>query len=386
MKSKRDSSVPYITLIIILCTGILSGCFGITKSRTDTEDVRQLYLNKRFSISDLKHGKFTYLQPFVSINQETKRSLFLQVLMDVTEDELTSSTEYVLHPNSAINKINQDNLSEIYMELWNEYEETGILKRHLLKRLGKSLGVKYVLVPIVIDLRETSQDRLTISGFSVSRSSITTLRYQLQVWNSNSGAILWEGYSDLTMVREDIRSDPVELKQTIKRGWQLTLTLLKNEKKISPGRVQTIDQSSTETRQNETSTVTSANASIKSTPISDTPNHSSTTVSERNSEQLDSEGFDPMSYQDLPNLDQLDEFFTIQVQSDTTPRRARRLSEQLQKLGHPATVRQTTIDEQHWYRVRIGVFRTRSRADSYALKMKNEGDINSYWISKVLLN
>lgn len=74
----------------------------------------------------------------------------------------------------------------------------------------ESLSLKIPQEPII------SGDRTRVR---LAKTSWANARYQLQIWDGQSGRIVWEGISDLTLAQEVIREQPVRFEDIIQETW-----------------------------------------------------------------------------------------------------------------------------------------------------------------------
>ena len=81
--------------------------------------------------------------------------------------------------------------------------------------------------------------------------------------------------------------------------------------------------------------------------------------------------------------EELDLFYTIQAASSQQRENAQRAREEFREMGHSVEVREATINDESWFRVRVGEFPTRRDAREYAEQMVEDGELNDYWISQV---
>ncbi|MGM0381854.1 MAG: SPOR domain-containing protein, partial [bacterium] len=86
---------------------------------------------------------------------------------------------------------------------------------------------------------------------------------------------------------------------------------------------------------------------------------------------------------DTSDEEELEIFYTIQAASSKKRENAERAREEYRGMGHSAAVREASINDQKWYRVRVGEFPTRRDARQYAEQMVEDGELNDYWISQV---
>lgn len=75
--------------------------------------------------------------------------------------------------------------------------------------------------------------------------------------------------------------------------------------------------------------------------------------------------------------------FTIQVFSSQSEDRAKKSLNNLTEDGYKVTLTETTINGNQWYRVRLGKFPTKNKAEARADLLVEEGVIEDYWISQL---
>jgi hypothetical protein len=114
-------------------------------------------------------------------------------LADVTPPIRVSSA------HDTTNRLNEQGLAGEYAELMAGFTRSSILDRDRLRRIGSALGARYVLLPGVAELDRNLVDKFEIAGFKVLRNQVTTLRLWLQLWEVESGRIVWESVGEVTV-------------------------------------------------------------------------------------------------------------------------------------------------------------------------------------------
>ena len=96
----------------------------------------------------------------------------------------------------------------------------GILEREPLQRIGSALSSRYVLLPGLAEFNQVIIDRLSIYGWNIIQSRVTTLRLWLQLWETQTGKILWESSGEVTMATKLLRSEQtVPLDEIAQKLW-----------------------------------------------------------------------------------------------------------------------------------------------------------------------
>ena len=117
----------------------------------------------------------------------------------------------VVSAQEAASRINKQGLATEYARMRVEYEHSDILNRDLLRKIGGATGARYVFQPRVSAFTQTMTHRWSIPIFSVrlveTRSSI--MRLSLQLWDVETGELLWASVAEGTMQNEALSQDPV---------------------------------------------------------------------------------------------------------------------------------------------------------------------------------
>ena len=94
-----------------------------------------------------------------------------------------------------------------------DYENTGILDRDTLRAIGEASGVRYLAKLNLGNFNQSSDKRLAIAGIRMFDTWRATIRVHLEVWDSQTGEIAWQGNDELVYAREGIKERPVTFRQ-----------------------------------------------------------------------------------------------------------------------------------------------------------------------------
>ena len=111
----------------------------------------------------------------------------------------------------TITRINQQGLAVEYTQMRVDAEQSHILARDPLKKLAAAVGVRYVFQPRLAAFTQLMTDRFTFPGFGVllSQTRSSNLRASLQLWNAETGELVWMSTAEGTMQSEAASKDPV---------------------------------------------------------------------------------------------------------------------------------------------------------------------------------
>jgi hypothetical protein len=102
----------------------------------------------------------------------------------------------------TVNALNEQGLAAGYADLVSGFARSGILDGKGLLGIGVALQVRYVFLPGLAEFREVLTDRLDVSGLKLVQNRISTLRLWLQLWDTQTGRILWESTGEGSVASE----------------------------------------------------------------------------------------------------------------------------------------------------------------------------------------
>ena len=101
-------------------------------------------------------------------------------------------------PAETLNRLTDKGLATEYADLRAGFARNGMLDRQPLRRIGSGLGSQYVLLPGLAQFGEEILDKFEAAGIKLVRNRVTTLRLWLQLWDSQTGHIVWESSGEGT--------------------------------------------------------------------------------------------------------------------------------------------------------------------------------------------
>src|SRR4051794_7649348 len=122
--------------------------------------------------------------------------------------------------HETINMLNEQGLAAEYGTLIAGFGRGGVLERKPLQRIGSALSSRYVLLPGLAEFNQAIIDRLSIYGWNFIQSRVTTLRLWLQLWDTQTGKIVWESAGEVTVASKLLRSEQtVVLDEIAQKLW-----------------------------------------------------------------------------------------------------------------------------------------------------------------------
>jgi hypothetical protein len=124
----------------------------------------------------------------------------------------------VLTEQETLTRINKQGLGVEYVRMRGNAEQSHLLDRPSLAKIGAALGVRYIFQPHLAGFTQTMTERWQIPAFDIrvmeTRSSL--LRVSMQLWEAESGELIWSSVAETVMESETVTQDPVFLEDAIR--------------------------------------------------------------------------------------------------------------------------------------------------------------------------
>lgn len=124
----------------------------------------------------------------------------------------------VVNPQTTATRINQHGLEPEYALMRTDAEQSHILNRDILRKISAAIGARYVFLPRFASFSQNMQDRWKVPGFELrivqTRSSV--LRLSLQLWEMETGELVWMSVAEADMSNDGVTQDPVFMEEEIK--------------------------------------------------------------------------------------------------------------------------------------------------------------------------
>ena len=112
-----------------------------------------------------------------------------------------------------LSAINRSGLARLYVNMLDEYADTGILERDALQKIGEAGGVRYLAKFNLSSFDQSSDKRMSIAGIRMFDTWRAQIRVHLEIWDSMIGEIAWQGNEELVFAREGVKERPVSFSQ-----------------------------------------------------------------------------------------------------------------------------------------------------------------------------
>jgi len=198
-------SLKIVATCSALAAILLAGCAATNQVNVDLQ-YRQLVNG---SILNGATG-VGVLTPSAPTGQESDRQALADALGEILEEN--TDARIVTLP-AMLSAINQAGLARPYSSMFTEYERTGLLERDLLRRIGEAAHVRYVAKLNLGNFEQATAGRARILGVRFLDTRTANIRVHLEIWDTQTGGIVWQGNEELTFAQEGVREKPVTFQQ-----------------------------------------------------------------------------------------------------------------------------------------------------------------------------
>lgn len=121
----------------------------------------------------------------------------------------------VIHLSKTLSDINAAGLSDDYRRMYDNYRNTGIFDRDILRQVGTATQTRYLGQLKLAAFQQGSLGRLSIFGLRMVETKFANLRLFFQIWDSDTGGIVWEGVEELNWSEETVSETTVTLQNVL---------------------------------------------------------------------------------------------------------------------------------------------------------------------------
>ena len=201
--------------ILVFAIALFAGCTPLYLSDTHTTSTPRSEL---LDVAELAHepvATLGLLSPAALQGFNPPLSHALNAALSEASPPIRGSAAH-----ETVNMLNEQGLAAEYGTLMAGFGRGGILERTPLERIGSALSSRYVLLPGLAEFNQAIIDRLSIYGWNFIQSRVTTLRLWLQLWDTQTGKIVWESAGEVTVASKLLRSEQtVALDEIAQKLW-----------------------------------------------------------------------------------------------------------------------------------------------------------------------
>lgn len=197
---------PGLAAILVLAFA-LAGC----GSMLPQVDARITHKEIALGASDLAAGGIGFLTPSAATGREADKQAL--ALSFATRLEADRADLRVIPLPSILSAVNAAELDQDYKQMFRDYLETGILDGALLRRIGEISQVRYLAQLNLASFEQTSRSRFSLLGLRFVDTKQANIRVFLQIWDSQTGSVAWEGGGEVNYAMESLTERPVSFQR-----------------------------------------------------------------------------------------------------------------------------------------------------------------------------
>ncbi|HHH44223.1 MAG TPA: hypothetical protein ENK49_08800 [Gammaproteobacteria bacterium] len=156
---------------------------------------------------DLETWGLGFITPSTVTGQEQDVQNLAFVFARVLEKERPDI--HVVSLPEALSSVNRAGLADEYKQMYVDYSDTGIFKKDALHRVGEVIGARYLAQLKLSSFNQNSRGRFSFLGLRLMQTKAANIRLFLQIWDSDSGAIVWEGAEEMNYAWDTSSEKPV---------------------------------------------------------------------------------------------------------------------------------------------------------------------------------
>lgn len=170
--------------LALASTLLLSGCFGVQIYPTLQQHTVSLYKG------DLEAHGIAFLTPSAATGQEEEKQAVALVFADVMQQKRPAMR--VVPLAETLGAVNKNGIADGYIRMYQDYRESGLLKREVLQQVGKVTGTRYLAQIKVQSFGQGAKERFGTMGFRIVETKSAGVRLFFQIWDSTDGTVAWE--------------------------------------------------------------------------------------------------------------------------------------------------------------------------------------------------
>lgn len=120
--------------------------------------------------------------------------------------------------SETLGLVNRAGLADDYRKMLDDYRDTGIFSRTPLEKIGRAVGARYLAQLKLAGFSQDSYERFSLFGFRLFQTLHANIRMYLQIWDSETGTIVWEGTEEMNYAYDSSATRPVTFRTVVEEG------------------------------------------------------------------------------------------------------------------------------------------------------------------------
>jgi hypothetical protein len=164
---------------------------------------------------DLEASGIAFITPSTVTGQEQEKQAVAFTFADVIKRDRQGLRVVTLA--ETLGAINKAGLADAYKRMYDDYRDTGLLSRDVLKLVGAATGARYLAQLKLQGFGQGAKERFGALGLRIVETQYAHVRLFFQIWDSSDGTIAWEGMQEMRISQESVTEEPVMLRTVLER-------------------------------------------------------------------------------------------------------------------------------------------------------------------------
>lgn len=194
------------SLLVALQLIWLTGC-GFATQLTCDLDYRNI---GSLTLGMLESDGIGVLTPSIVTGRETDKQIIGEVLSDVLEASLMMTN--VVPLAEVLNRVNTAGLADVYAASLAMYDTSGIIPLASIDLLGEAADARYLAKISLANFEQNQVERFGIAGIRVLSTNRTRIRLFLEIWDSETGRIVWYANEELAIAADSAAEEDLSVR------------------------------------------------------------------------------------------------------------------------------------------------------------------------------
>ena len=198
--------------LLAVCCLALAGC--------STTQIYPTLQEQTISLrpGDLEAAGLAFITPSTVTGQEQEKQAVAFIFADVVKRERQSLR--VVSLAETLGAVNKAGLADDYKRMYDDYRDTGLLSREVLRRVGAATGTRYLAQLKLQGFAQGSKERFGVFGIRIVETQYAHVRLFFQIWDSNDGTVAWEAMQEMRVSHETVTEEPIMQRTVLERTAQ----------------------------------------------------------------------------------------------------------------------------------------------------------------------
>ena len=188
---------PLIRMMRLISIFVAATLFSACSHQVYTSEEHRAF---NLTAADLYQKGIAFTTPSSITGREQDRQSLALTFAEVLREKRPDIN--VVSLPETLSAINKAGLLQEYMQMYENYEQTGIFDHSSLKKISAVTGTRYIAQLNLSGFDQGEKGRFGIFGFRVLETKRANIRVFLQIWDSEEGGIAWEGYEEINYATE----------------------------------------------------------------------------------------------------------------------------------------------------------------------------------------